>query len=242
MSDSFHLGLPFLEAAQAQKHVTVNEALRRLDALLHLSVASRTLAAPPEDAEEGARYIVDAEATGLWEGREGEVAALIDGAWMFFAPKAGWRAYDEAAGAQLLHDGAGWTLAEGGSGSGPGIAGTSGAATALTIVEGEHEVGTGASSDTSFLIPDRAIVLGVTGLVLEAITGASAWSLGVAADPARYGNGIGAMADATVVGVSGSPVAYYGATALRVTAIGGDFTGGRVALAIHCLELTGPGA
>src|SRR5690606_19937436 len=111
MSDSFHLGLPFVEAAQAQKHVTVNEALRRLDALLHLSVVSRTIAVPPGEPEEGARYIVAADAEGAWEGHEGDVAALIDGAWVFFAPKAGWRAYDETAGALLIHVGEGWGLA-----------------------------------------------------------------------------------------------------------------------------------
>ena len=35
MSDSLNLNLPYVEAAQAQKHVTVNEALSRLDALVH---------------------------------------------------------------------------------------------------------------------------------------------------------------------------------------------------------------
>ncbi|MBO6635411.1 DUF2793 domain-containing protein [Parvibaculum sp.] len=234
MSDSFHLGLPFLEAAQAQKHVTVNEALRRLDALLHLSVVSRTLAIPPAEPEEGARYIIAADAVDAWEGHDGEIAALIDGAWVFFAAKAGWQAYDEAAGVLLLHDGTDWML--------PASMGSSGAATAFSLVEGEHDVGAGAISDTSFVIPDRAIVLGVTGVVIEAITGASGWKLGVADDPMRYGNGIGAMLHATVTGVSSTPVAYYGATPLRVTAEGGDFTGGRVRLAIHCLELSGPGA
>lgn len=237
MSDSFHLGIPFLEAAQAQKHVTVNEALRRLDALLHLAVTSRDLAAPPEEPEEGARYIVGPSAEGAWTGHEGKIAALIDGAWVFFVPRAGWRAFDEAAAALLVHDGSGWSAASSG-----GISGASGAATALTLVEGEHEVGAGSFSETSFLIPDRAIVLGVTGLVIEAITGATSWSLGVADDPTRYGNGIGAMLDATVTGVSGTPCAYYGATPLRLTAADGDFTGGRVRLAIHCLELTGPAA
>lgn len=237
MSTSFHLGLPFLEAAQAQKHVTVNEALRRLDALLHLSVAARDLTAPPEAAGEGARYIVGAEAEGAWAGHEGKLAALIDGAWTFFAPRAGWQAFDEATGAMLVHGGAGWSPA-----GGSGHTGASGAATALTLIEGEHELTAGAISETAFAIPDRAIVLGVTGRVIEAISGATTWSLGVADDPARYGNGIGAMLDATVIGVSGTPCAYYGATPLRLTAAGGDFTGGRVRLAIHCLELTGPEA
>ncbi|MDZ4380476.1 MAG: DUF2793 domain-containing protein [Parvibaculum sp.] len=236
MSDTFHLGLPFLEAAQAQKHVTVNEALRRLDALLHLSVASRTLASPPANPEDGVRYIVAAGAEDGWAGHEGEVAALIDGGWIFFAPKAGWRAHDEADNALLLHDGEGWSPLP----DSAGVAGASGASTRLTLVEGEHEVGTGASSDTSFVIPDRAIVFGVTGVVTEAITGAASWRLGVADDPARYGNTIGVSPGSTVVGPSGTPLAYYGATALRVTAEGSDFTGGKVRLAIHCIELTGP--
>lgn len=240
MSDSFHLALPFLEAAQAQKHVTVNEALRRLDALLHLSVLSRSLSSPPEMPQEGTRYIVGAAAQGAWSGHEGEVAALIDGAWVFFAAHTGWRAFDEAAGVLLVHDGAGWRPVS--SAGGIGVSSSSGAATALTLIEGEHDVGTASSSETTFLIPDRAIVLGVTGVVVEAITGATAWKLGVADDAQRYGNGIGAMVDATVVGVSGTPCAYYGATPLRLTAEGGSFTGGRVRLAIHCLELTGPAA
>jgi hypothetical protein len=104
MSNSFHLALPFVEAAQAQKHVTVNEAIRKLDALLHLSVLTRTLSSPPEEPGEGARYIVGAEAGDAWSGHEGEVAALIDGAWTFFTPRAGWRAFDEEAGVLLLHD------------------------------------------------------------------------------------------------------------------------------------------
>ena len=48
MSDTtIHLGLPYLLAAQAQKHVTHNEALRLLDAMVQLSVLDRTRTAPP---------------------------------------------------------------------------------------------------------------------------------------------------------------------------------------------------
>lgn len=239
MSNSFHLALPFVEAAQAQKHVTVNEAIRKVDALLHLSVLSRALPHPPEEVEEGARYIVGIGADDMWTGHEGEVAALIDGAWTFFTPRAGWRAFDEGAGSLLIHDGENWASV---SDAGSCVISPAGAATTLTLIEGEHELELGSTSETSFLIPDRAVVLGVTGIVTETITGAISWKLGVADDPTRYGSGIGAMKDATVIGVSGTPCAYYGATPLRLTAEGGDFTGGKVRLAIHCLELTGPAA
>ena len=47
MSESALLSLPLIEAGQAQKHVTHNEALLLLDAALHLAVASRSVATPP---------------------------------------------------------------------------------------------------------------------------------------------------------------------------------------------------
>jgi len=47
MSDSTHLILPFLEAAQAQKHVTINESLLKLGGRAHRAVLDRDLATPP---------------------------------------------------------------------------------------------------------------------------------------------------------------------------------------------------
>ena len=45
MSDNTtHLLLPYILASQAQKHVTHNEALRLLDAMVQLSVLDRTRA------------------------------------------------------------------------------------------------------------------------------------------------------------------------------------------------------
>jgi hypothetical protein len=98
MSETPNLGLPYLEAAQAQKHVTVNEALRRLDALVQIAVLDRDLAAPPASPGPADTYIVGPAATGAWAGRSGEIAAFQDGAWAFLAPKAGWLAWivDEA--------------------------------------------------------------------------------------------------------------------------------------------------
>ena len=56
MSDATnHLLLPYILAAQAQKHVTHNEALRILDGLVHLSVLDRDLTAPPASPADGDR-------------------------------------------------------------------------------------------------------------------------------------------------------------------------------------------
>ena len=64
------LSLPYIQPAQAQKHVTHNEALRILDALVQLAVESRALTEPPAIAVDGARYIVAAGATGDWAGQD----------------------------------------------------------------------------------------------------------------------------------------------------------------------------
>ena len=104
-----HLALPYLMPAQAQKHVTHNEALSLLDGIVQLSVADRDLAAPPDDPEEGARYIVAAGATGDWTGWDGDVAILAGGGWMRLPVRTGWRAYLEDEGELVVHDGTAWT-------------------------------------------------------------------------------------------------------------------------------------
>jgi len=93
MSATILLDLPYIAAGQAQKHVTHNEALRRLDALVLLAVIDRDLAAPPGGAADGERYLVADAAAGAWAGHAGEIAALQDGAWAFLAPREGWLAF-----------------------------------------------------------------------------------------------------------------------------------------------------
>jgi hypothetical protein len=102
MPVSQHLALPFLEAGQAQKHVTHNEALRMLDALVHLSVLD-IAASPPGAPEEGVRYIVGDPATGAFAEKENQIAVHEDGAWRFFMPRNGWLACIEATQALLAY-------------------------------------------------------------------------------------------------------------------------------------------
>ena len=100
MSDlSANLSLPYLAPAQAQKHVTHNEALLRLDALVQLAVLSRNLSEPPAAPAPGARYLLPADAGGAWSGQGGALAFWDGTAWQFLAPGPGWRAFvlDEAA-------------------------------------------------------------------------------------------------------------------------------------------------
>ena len=80
-------------AAQAQKHVTHNEAVRALDAIVQLMVLDKDLTSPPGSPADGARYIVAASPTGAWAGQAGKIAAYQDGAWAFYAPREGWLAW-----------------------------------------------------------------------------------------------------------------------------------------------------
>lgn len=94
MSEVSHtLGLPFLQASQAQKHVTHNEALRRLDVLVQLTVEAFSATTPPGLPVNGTVWALGAGASGDWAGHDGELAARIDDAWVFIPPEDGWRAY-----------------------------------------------------------------------------------------------------------------------------------------------------
>jgi hypothetical protein len=85
MSDdhSARLALPYLAAGQMQKHVTLNEALTRLDALVQTAVVSRTTSVQPEDPADGAMWILPGGATGAdWGARPaGALMRAESGGW-----------------------------------------------------------------------------------------------------------------------------------------------------------------
>lgn len=108
MTDSTNLALPYLEAAQSQKHVTHNDALRALDAIVMLAVLDRDLATPPGSPANGARYLVAASPTGAWVGHAGDIAAYQDGAWAFYDPKEGWLCYVADEDVLIVFGGSSW--------------------------------------------------------------------------------------------------------------------------------------
>lgn len=116
MDTTPNLTLPYIMAAQAQKHVTHNEAIRALDAIVQLAVADRNLTAPPASPTNGARYIVGSGATGVWAGHDGQLAAYQDGAWIFYAPQEGWLAWVADENALIAWDGTAWIVAGSGGG------------------------------------------------------------------------------------------------------------------------------
>tara|TARA_R110002073_G_scaffold54781_1_gene140883 strand:- start:9687 stop:11189 length:1503 start_codon:yes stop_codon:yes gene_type:complete len=111
---SANLGLEYLMPAQAQKHVTVNESFRLLDALVQMVVASRTVTVEPELPEDGDIYIIPVSATGdAWGSMAvGQLAYFRDQAWIAIPPKTGWRCWVADEGLPFVFDGTQWIIVE----------------------------------------------------------------------------------------------------------------------------------
>jgi hypothetical protein len=111
MDTTPRLALPYLQQNQAQKHVTLNDALRRLDALVQMHVLSAATSGPPASPADGDAYLLPAEPLSAdWSiASEGQLAVFQDGTWEFLTPRTGWLVFDAESGALLLFDGSGWT-------------------------------------------------------------------------------------------------------------------------------------
>lgn len=232
-TDTPNLTLPLLQPAQAQKHVTVNEALVRLDGAAQLVLAALDVTAPPAAAVPGTCYGVPPGAVEAWAGQAGRVAVAVSGGWVFLPARRGWRAFVLATGTPALHDGSLWR---------PGALSLSpgGAGLALAAAEIDLDLGPGASVTSPVVVPARALLLGVTGRVTEAITGtASAWQLGLPGAPDRFGTGLG-LAAASWVNGPVAPEVLWTPTPLLVSATGGDFATGRLRLVAHYATLALP--
>jgi len=90
-------------------HTGMDANLKRLGAIVGLSVTSRTTTTPPASPAEGERYIVPAGATGAWAGRTDQIAVWIDGAWEYHAPKVGWLAFIAAEDKLAVYKSSGWS-------------------------------------------------------------------------------------------------------------------------------------
>ncbi|MFD2237989.1 DUF2793 domain-containing protein [Aureimonas populi] len=192
-----HLSLPYLMPAQAQKHVTHNEALRLLDQMLHISVPTRAgRAEPPAAPAEGERHLVAEGATGAFAGQDGRIASFVDGAWTFLEPAAGWtlHAGDEAT--LHVHDGqgfrpvagtAGQEVAQWGVGAAPDAVNRLSVASPASLFShagGDHRmvVNKAAPADTASLV----FQTGFSGRAEFGLAGEDAFSVKVSPDGAAW--------------------------------------------------------
>ena len=109
MESTVNLQLPYIMPSQAQKHVTHNEALAMLDAMVQLCVRDRDMGMPPPDPQAGDRYIVASGAGGAWMGWDDAIALWIDGGWRRIDPRQGWLAWVDDEETLVRWTGADWS-------------------------------------------------------------------------------------------------------------------------------------
>lgn len=103
-----NLALPYLLPSQAQKHVTHNEALARLDQIVQLVVQGFGGLIPPTSPGAGEIHALGAAPEGAWTGQGGRLAAWDGTAWAFLPPRDGWRAWGRTEGELRIWRGTAW--------------------------------------------------------------------------------------------------------------------------------------
>jgi hypothetical protein len=102
--------LPFLAVGQAQKEITHNEALLRIDALLHMVVESELSAPPtiPIGTQLGQCWLIGTSPTGQWQGKQGQIANWTGASWRFLVPIDRMKLHNKALGIDMLRTQTSW--------------------------------------------------------------------------------------------------------------------------------------
>lgn len=231
MSSTGRLGLPYIITSQAQKEVTHNDGLNRLDAYV-TPIVSEIVNAPPGSPTVGDLVIVGTSPTGDFSGQNNNLAQYLTGGWVFYTPIKWMDAVIESLDTRYAFDGTDWVpfgL----------IMKDTGEYLRVGHQQEDVTVDSGAFKDTVIAIPNRSIVLTVNVRVMTAVTGASSFDVGVSGETSKFGGSIGAGQDSTNIGIIG-PTAFYSDTAVRLTANGSDFTGGVIRTTMQYLQPRGP--
>lgn len=88
MTTTNNLNLNLVQQNQAQKEVTVNEALIAIDALINIGAENIGQITPPSSPNDGEIYIIGSLANNDWLGQDNKIAWFY-GNWRFIAPKEG---------------------------------------------------------------------------------------------------------------------------------------------------------
>ncbi|WP_162009341.1 DUF2793 domain-containing protein [Labrenzia sp. CE80] len=170
---------------------------------------------------------------GDWAGQDGQIASYADRAWAFYPPVLEMIAYVADEGTLAVYTGVGWKdydtlLSEVATVSRT----ASGAESRIGTVEEELTGLSGASVDTSIVIPNQVIVFGVSTRTTTTITGACSYDCGISGETSKFGGSLGVAEGSNNAGLIGSQ-AFYSDTAVRLTTNGGSFTGGAVKMVLH---------
>ena len=234
MSDvTARLDLPLIKPAQAQKHVTHNEALQVLDGLVQAALDETGATTPPFEPVDGTLFALGASPTDEWSDQGGKLALRAGGGWIFIDPEQGWQAFDKAEGAFKFYDGSIWKTASQNLENlpGVGIGTTSDSVNRLALSSDaalfnhagaghQLKVNTAGSGDTASLLFQS----GFTGHAEMGLAGDTAFSIKVTDDGSTWFDALRASAATQTVEID-LPIT---GTAVQQSAI--DDTTGRVLL------------
>ena len=219
MYKSTNLEFAFLEAAQAAKHLTVNDALEKIDKVSQLIIQS-TDGNVPITANEGHTYYLPTTDPD----HPNQIAIYSNGGYLYVTPKNGWRAYVIDKGCLCLFSQNKWVpVGE------------------KAYIEFTQDL-FGASVQTIEFIPEKSIVSGITARVVEEITGSgiASWSVGVSNNDNLYGSGLWLGLNGWSKGLTGTPITYWQDTPLIIKPDAGSFTSGKIKFYIYLQQLDVP--
>lgn len=104
------LALPLLQAGQAQKELSHNEALTLLDLATLAVVSAVGRDDPPPEPAAGACWIVGTAPGGAWTGQPRALAGWTPGGWRFVAAREGMAVWSIADAAEARFSAGAWTI------------------------------------------------------------------------------------------------------------------------------------
>jgi len=236
MSKTARLGLPYIMQAQAQKEVTHNQTLNRLDIYIN-PVAEDIVDDLPIAAKEGTIYIM-----------HNELAQYTDGYWSFYPALEYMEVMVLEENKKFVFSKNQWTPLgypeqsyESKEQSNKNVKTShKNKEQLLTIEQWEEDIAMSGKVITSKnIIPHHSMVIAVNIWVIEAITGVPSFAVGVKEDPSRYGDKLSVAKDTTNIGMTYHPVTYYYDSPVTIMPNQMEFTGGVIRVSVQYLKPKG---
>ena len=239
------LAMPFIMPAQAQKHVTHNEALELLDSLVQMTLQSIDEPHPPAAPQDGQAWCVAAGATDAWAGQDGQIACWRGGGWMYLPVPLGCLAWVQDRAELHVYDGGQWLtkgqapsfdqIAEVGINTSADAANrlaVAADATLLTHAGAGHQckINKATAADTASLL----FQTGYAGRAEMGLAGTDAFAVKVSADGATWHDALRVTPETGKVNIA--TVLYLTPGTVPVQAVAGDIYFDSAAAMLRCFD------